>query len=85
MVRIKSELQTQADPLLEIEKQLSQRLNPVQPDPEFVRHVHFKLINPPNVILESRVDLSGIISGFVILASGLLILWIINRIRGWLS
>ncbi len=83
MARIKKELQTQVDPLLEIEEQLSHRLNPVQPDPEFIRRVHYQLINPPGVLLENRADLSRIIPVLVILSSGFLILWIIYRIRVW--
>ena len=84
MSRMKKELQTEVDPLLEFEERLSHKLNPVQPDPEFVRRVHYKLTNPPSVILENRANISGIISILIILASGLFILWIINRIREWI-
>jgi hypothetical protein len=84
MARFKKEVQTEVDPLLEIEERLSHKLNPVQPDPEFVRRVRYKLTNPPSVLLENRANISGIISILVILASGLLILLIINRIREWI-
>ncbi len=84
MARIKKEIPTQVDPLLEIEEQLSHQLNPVQPDPEFVRRIHSKLTNPPSVLLETRADFRGIFPVLVVIASGIIFLWIINRIRVWL-
>jgi hypothetical protein len=66
----------------DLEQQLQQRLNPVRPDPEFVSHLHYRLVNPEDITLEKRTQFSMLL---VVIAGGLftgaLLLWLLRHLR----
>lgn len=77
----KNNLASLEDPIQRIEVRISGGFDPVQPDPEFVRHLRYRLANPPEVYLENRpkfVRIYLILGGISV---AMIILWLINRMR----
>ena len=66
---------------LKIEEELGYRLNPVQPDPEFVRRLQHRLTHPPQIQVEDRSSQFLYISLFGGFLAGIIILLALNRIR----
>jgi hypothetical protein len=66
-----------------LEQRLQTTLNPVRPDPEFVSHLRYRLATPDDVILETRTRdpliLTAVFSSGLFI--GVLILWLLRRIR----
>jgi hypothetical protein len=81
MAYFNKKTQDQADSISTMEAQLRNGLNPVQPDPEFVSRLRYRLANPPDVYIEYRRKLPVILIVLAYLSSGLIILWILNKVR----
>ncbi|HWQ04188.1 MAG TPA: hypothetical protein VN452_02415 [Longilinea sp.] len=70
MIAVKEPMQMDA-----FEDQLFKRLKPMQPRPEFVDHLRFRLENPPNTVVEPPswktgvlILATGLVGGFIVFA-----------------
>lgn len=66
-----------------LEQQLMRSLRPVQPDRQFVDHLHSRLTTPVDTTVERRQHLGFsllLIAGS--LASGVFLVWLIRQLRG---
>ncbi|MDZ4158261.1 MAG: hypothetical protein U1B80_00600 [Anaerolineaceae bacterium] len=69
------------DTLTEIENTLQSVLNPVRPDPEFVRRLHTRLTTPAGVVLEKHPASRAFLTALIGFSIGLLMLWLLQRNR----
>jgi hypothetical protein len=58
----------------QVEFELESRLSPVQPDPEFIRHLHSRLTTPSNMGLEPETQLFDLLIALAIAGGGIVIL-----------
>lgn len=66
----------------DIEQQLRQSLTRVQPDQEFVDHLHSRLKNPSQLSIEQRLSLGrGLLLVAGSLVSGILLLFLLRQLR----
>ncbi len=71
-----------ADAETALEDQLKRSLRRVQPDPDFVGHLHTRLTTPPAMIIERRQDAAlGLILLALSLLSGLFLVWLLRQLR----
>jgi hypothetical protein len=63
-----------------MESQLKSRLAPVQPDPEFIRHLGSRLSRPSGMALEPETPFSDLAVALAIAGSGIVILVLILRV-----
>lgn len=72
------------DPFFDLERILSTRLNPVQPDQEFVRRLERRLVTTPSTVVEPQ---GGTFSWLLLLfglVSGALLVWgAVSLLRRW--
>jgi len=65
-----------------LEDQLKRSLRRVQPSPDFVGHLHTRLITPPVMTIERRQDAAlGMMLLAFSLLSGLLVVWLLRQLR----
>jgi hypothetical protein len=65
------------DPLAMLESALSNTLKPVMPNPEFVRKLGHRIINPPSITLERRTEMKVFLVFAFALFSGVLVIWLL--------
>jgi hypothetical protein len=58
-----------------LEFQLKASLRPVQPNPEFVTHLHRRLSAPPTILLERRSTALSLLLIALALMSGVFLIW----------
>ncbi len=65
-----------------LENQLKHSLRPVQPNPEFVGHLHTRLTSPPAMTIERRQNaaLSLLLLAFSLM-SGVFLVWLLRQFR----
>ena len=65
---------------LDLEQQLTNMLNPVRPNPEFVSNLRYRLVNPTHIELERpRNNALVFLTVSMGLVGGILFWWIIRR------
>jgi len=67
-----------------IENQLFQRLKPIQPRPEFVNHLRYRLENPPRTVVEPPSWKTGILILATSLVGGFILFALGRKIVRWL-
>ncbi len=67
-----------------LEKQLQNSLRPVRPNEDFVDHLHNRLASPVSMSVERRNNtaISLLLVSFSLL-SGMLLIWLLNRLRAF--
>lgn len=65
-----------------LEQQLKQSLRKVEPSPEFISHLQYRLTDPSKPKLEKRESYGfGLLLVAVSLLSGVLLVWLISQLR----
>lgn len=64
-----------------LEKQLSESLRPLQPDPVFIHQLQKKLERTQHVALERHEPHTGLVIIGAGLVTGLVLLWLVDRLR----
>lgn len=65
-----------------LEDQLKRSLRRVQPNPDFVGHLHTRLTTPPAMTIERRQDAAlGLMLLALSLLSGLFLVWLLGQLR----
>jgi hypothetical protein len=64
----------------QVEFELESHLSPVQPDPEFIRHLHSRLTTPSNMGLEPETRFFDLLIALAIAGSGIVILVSLLRV-----
>ncbi len=64
----------------EVELELESRLGPVQPDPEFIRHLHTRLTTPSYMGLEPETPFFDLLIALAIAGGGIVVLVVILRV-----
>ena len=64
-----------------LEQDLKRSLRPVQPNPEFVHRLQTRLTDPGHTIIEPHSRRMGFIIFLFGLSFGVLILWLLRRLR----
>jgi hypothetical protein len=64
-----------------LEKQLSESLQPIRPDPTFIKSLKEKLSNSSSVYVENRSPRPGLLIIGLGLFTGVLMIWLLRRFR----
>lgn len=65
-----------------LENQLKHSLRPVQPNPEFVGHLHTRLTSPSTMTVERRQNAAfGLLLVAFSLLSGVFLIWLLRQFR----
>ncbi len=67
------------DPIANLEHNLARTLKPVLPDPDFVKKLGYRIINPPPITIERRPELKAIVFFAFALFSGVMFIWLLIR------
>lgn len=63
-----------------MEFELETRLAPVQPDPEFIRHLHNRLTTPSHMGLEQETPLIDLLIAMAVTGGGIVLVVLILRV-----
>ncbi len=65
-----------------LENQLKRSLRPVEPNPEFVGHLHSRLVTPVEMTIERRQNAAlGLFLVALSLMSGVFLIWLMRQFR----
>lgn len=64
-----------------LEKQLKVSLRPVQPNPEFIDHLHNRLTSSPAMTLERQNTVLSLLLVAFSLLSGIILIWVMRHLR----
>jgi hypothetical protein len=64
----------------QVESELELRLSPVQPDPEFIRHLHNRLTTPSVMGLEPETPFFDLLVALAIAGGGIVVVVVILRV-----
>jgi len=66
----------------ELEQQLALSLRRIEPNPEFVHHLHYRLKTPAAMSVERRQSLGmSLLLAALSLTTGLLFVWLLKQLR----
>ncbi len=65
-----------------LENQLKRSLRRIEPDPEFVGHLHNRLTTPTEMTIERRQNTAfGLLLLAISLLSGIFVIWLLRQLR----
>ncbi|MBN1370384.1 MAG: hypothetical protein JW987_00375 [Anaerolineaceae bacterium] len=72
---------TNAEAIYQLEQQLQNSLRRVQPDPQFVQQLQYRLANPGPTLSAPRTAGVGLLLTALGIAGGVLLLWLLGRLN----
>jgi hypothetical protein len=73
------------DPLSILEHNLARTLKPVLPNPDFVKKLGYRIMNPPTITVENRTGLKAFVLFASALFSGILLIWLLITLYRFFS
>ena len=73
------------DPLSILEHNLARTLKPVLPNPDFVKKLGYRIVNPPVITVENRTGLKALVFFAFALFTGILLIWLLITLNRFFS